>query len=67
MYISVYVCDEKFPVRVVVSDTGSSGHCSAVPLLPNPMFPSISFVVVDVLALVDFVDVEGVIVTDGSN
>ena len=29
---------------------------------PNPMFPSISIVVVDVPVLVGFVDVEGVIV-----
>ena len=65
-YISVDVCDKKFPVAfeyLALVVVGTAVQCL---LRPSPMFPSISIVVVDVQVLVGFVAVEGVIVVVGS-
>ena len=64
-YISVNVCNKKSPVVLgclVLLVVGTVVQCLFHPI---PMFPSISFVVVDVQVLVGFVDVEGMIVIVG--
>ena len=69
-YISVNVCDERFPVALGYLALVVVGTAEQCPFRPIPVVPSISFVVVDVQVLVGCVDVDDVVVgvrVDGSS